>query len=89
MLAFDNIVSSPREVIINTNISNNMEKITVTIPPGKLGIHLKDSQSDNCSTIVSSVSDSSPLAGKIFRGDQVIGINDVNVRDMGTTGMNS
>lgn len=68
--------------------SNSMKKVIVNVPPGRLGIHLEDFQSEKSGTIVSSISESSPLAGKIFQGDCIIGINDVNVRDMDTSGMN-
>ena len=64
-----------------------MKKVTVTAPPGRLGIHLENFQSENSNTIVSSISESSPLADKIFQGDCIVKINDVDVRDMDTSGM--
>lgn len=59
---------------------------TVSIPRGKIGIHLRDIQSEESSTVVSSVSEGSPLAGKVFAGDYIINVNDIDVRDMDTAG---
>jgi len=56
---------------------NQNEKTTVTIPPGKVGIHLKDFISDVSGTVVTSVSPSSPLAGKVFPGNSIIYVNGV------------
>lgn len=58
---------------------------SVTIPPGKLGIHLKDFESDVSSSYISSVSPTSPLAGKVEQGDSIIRVNGVDVRCMDTT----
>lgn len=56
----------------------------VSIPPGKIGIHLKDCESDVSSTIISSVSPNSPLAGNVFEGDCIAYVNGIDVRDMDT-----
>lgn len=61
------------------------KKTIVTIPPGRVGIHLEDFVSDVSSTIVTSVSPSSPLAGKVYQGDIIISVNDVDVRKMDTS----
>lgn len=58
----------------------------ITISTGKIGIHLRDIQSKESRTVVSSVSSCSPLAGKVFEGDHIIGVNDIDVRGMDTTG---
>jgi C-terminal processing protease CtpA/Prc len=58
---------------------------SVTIPPGKLGIHLKDFESDVSSSYISSVSPTSPLAGKVEQGDSIIRVNGVDVRCMDTS----
>ncbi|KAL7521657.1 hypothetical protein ACHAWX_006331 [Stephanocyclus meneghinianus] len=60
-------------------------KTIVTIPPGRVGIHLQDSTSDVSSTIVTAVSPSSPLAGKVVQGDSIISVNGVDVRKMDTS----
>lgn len=63
-----------------------MNLVTVFVPPGRLGIHLEDIESENSSTIVSDVSSDSPLAGKVFQGDYIVSINGVDVREMNTSG---
>ena len=62
------------------------KKTIVTMPPGRVGIHLEDLVSDVSSTIVTAVSPSSPLAGMVFQGDSIICVNDVDVRKMDTLG---
>jgi C-terminal processing protease CtpA/Prc len=57
----------------------------VCIPSGKIGIHLKDSESDVSSTIISSVNPNSPLAGKVCEGDCIAYVNGVDVREMDTS----
>lgn len=64
-------------------------KTIVTIPPGRVGIHLQDSTSDVSSTIVTAVSPSSPLAGKVVQGDSIISVNGVDVRKMDTSSKNT
>ena len=61
-------------------------KFTVTIPPGQVGIHVEDFSSDVSSTVVTSVSPSSPLAGKVFPGDSIICVNGVNVQKIDKSG---
>ena len=61
-------------------------KINVTVPPGRIGIHLKDFSSDVSSTVVTSVSPASPLAGKVFQGDCMLCVNGIDVRNMATSG---
>lgn len=58
----------------------------VTIPPGRIGIHLDDFPSDVSSTVVTSVYPTSPLVGKVFQGDFMICVNGVDVRNMATSG---
>jgi C-terminal processing protease CtpA/Prc len=67
---------------------HDYETTIVTIPPGRVGIHLEDFISDVSSTIVSAVSPSSPLAGKVVQGDSIIAVNGVDVRKMDTSGKN-
>ena len=49
-------------------------KVVVTVPPGRLGVNLMDSGSDGNGTVVSYVTSNSPLAGKVFHGDELIDI---------------
>lgn len=63
-------------------------QFSITIPPGKLGIHLEDFRSDVSSTVVSSVNDESPLAGKVFKGDYIVCVNGVDVHKMDTASKN-
>jgi hypothetical protein len=65
---------------MSTNIKN------VTIPPGRIGIHLDDFPSDMSSTVVTSVYQTSPLVGKVFQGDCMICVNGVDVCNMATSG---
>lgn len=58
----------------------------VTIPPGRVGIHLEDFVSGVSSTVVKSVSPSSPLVGKVFQGDRITCVNGVDVSKMDTLG---
>ena len=58
----------------------------VCIPAAKkLGIHLKDKESEVSSTVISSVSADSPLSGKVFEGDCILSMNGIDVRDMDTS----
>eukprot|EP00804_Cyclotella_cryptica_P005445 CCRYP_002980-RA/>CCRYP_002980-RA protein AED:0.26 eAED:0.21 QI:0/0/0/0.83/0.8/0.66/6/0/1422 len=59
----------------------------VAIPPGRIGIHLADFVSNVSSTVVTSVSPSSPLVGKVFEGDSITSVNGVDVRKMDTLGL--
>jgi hypothetical protein len=63
-----------------------MKEINVTVPPGKLGIHLDDYESEVSNTIVSSISSRSPVFGRVFEGDYLTGINDVDVHEMDSSG---
>lgn len=61
-------------------------KITVSIPPsGRLGIRLVDG-GDGRGAIVSVVNHDSPLSHTIVRGDRVVRINEVDVRQMNAVG---
>ena len=72
---------------ISTYKPENGEKTeTVSMPRGKLGIHLRDVPSKESSTIVSSVTSGSPLAGKVFEGDYILSVNGIDVRNMNSTG---
>ena len=54
--------------------------IVVSVPPGKLGIHLNSSANGGgAGAFISAINEDSPLAGKAFPGDQVIGIDEVDV----------
>jgi C-terminal processing protease CtpA/Prc len=63
-----------------------MKTINITVPPGKLGIHLDDNKSEVSNTIVSSISSRSPLFGRVFEGDYITAINGVDVHEMDTSG---
>jgi PDZ domain-containing secreted protein len=45
-----------------------------------------DSGSDGKGTVVSYVTSNSPLAGKVFHGDELIDINGTDVHEMNTSG---
>ena len=64
------------------------KELYVTAPPGRLGIVLADSLSNdcNCNTVVSFVSEESPLSGIVFCGDFFANINGVDVRGRGNSG---
>lgn len=62
---------------------------SITIPPGKLGIHLDDFKSDVSSTVVSSVDPESPLAGKVSEGDVIVCVNGIDVYKMDTSSKNN
>lgn len=72
-------------LLINKN-GMSTEIKNVTIPPGGIGVHLTDFSSDVSSTVVTSVSPTSPLVGKVFQGDYIICVNGVDVRNMATSG---
>lgn len=55
--------------------------ITVTAPPGKLGVILAN-KVDRMGTVVSDVRSSSPLAHKIFPGDRIVSIDGEDVSQM-------
>jgi hypothetical protein len=61
------------------------EKLTLTVPPGRLGIRL-DNTPSKIGTVVYLVSSESPLAGKVFKGDRIVEVNGVNVGRMDTYG---
>lgn len=56
----------------------------ISMPPGRIGIHLEDFVSGVSNTVVTSVSPSSALAGKVFPGDSIIRVNGVDVHKMDT-----
>ncbi|KAL3800617.1 hypothetical protein HJC23_006079, partial [Cyclotella cryptica] len=57
-------------------------EITVTAPPGRLGIHLHDDSTDpNFNTIITQVSLDSPLVQTVFPGDRMVEINGVHVQN--------
>lgn len=62
------------------------DEINVVVPPGRLGIHLEDYESDVSKTAISSVSSRSPLSGKVLEGDYLISINGIDVREMDSSG---
>ena len=61
-------------------------KIMVTVPPGRLGIHFVDNTVVGKGTIITKVSDDSPMVGKLLQGDQIIEINGTDVHQMSTAG---
>ena len=62
------------------------KKEIVRIPPGRIGIHLEDFVSDVSNTVVTSVSPSSALFGKVFQGDSIVCVNGMDVHKMDTLG---
>lgn len=60
--------------------------VTVTAPPGRLGIQLTDSIFDDNKTVISMVLPKSPLSGTVFPGDSIKVINGVDVHDLNTSG---
>jgi hypothetical protein len=63
----------------------NRNKFIISVPPGKLGIRLENKPT-KLGTIVTLVSDGSPLEGKIFVGDVILQVNGVDVERMDTYG---
>lgn len=59
----------------------NRNKFIISVPPGKLGIRLENKPT-KLGTIVTLVSDGSPLEGKIFVGDVILQVNGVDVERM-------
>ena len=54
--------------------------VVVNVPPGKLGIHLSSSANGGgAGAYISAVNEDSPLAGKVYPGYQVMGIDEVDV----------
>ncbi|KAL3784591.1 hypothetical protein HJC23_007047 [Cyclotella cryptica] len=60
-------------------------KLTITAPPGRLGIRLENTPSKR-GTIVSLILEASPLQGKIRGGDMIVSVNGVDVSRMDTYG---
>jgi C-terminal processing protease CtpA/Prc len=87
-LSFIKIKSINRAPKTNKSKPPAMNLVTVVAPPGRLGIHLDDIESEKSSTIVSAISSGSPLEGKVFQGDYIVSINGVDVREMNTSGEN-
>jgi len=65
----------------NTTSSSKRSKITITAPPGKLGIILAN-KSDSKGTVVSGVRTTSVLVGKISPGDRIVAIDGEDVHRM-------
>ena len=63
-----------------------IERIVIVAGPGKLGIHLIDSETTEVNNVVSAVNCESPLSGKVFRGDSIISINGSDVHKLGVAG---
>ena len=60
-------------------------KTVIMAPPGKLGIRLENKPYKE-GTVITLVSEGSPLEGKVFEGDVIVNVNGVNVERMDTYG---
>lgn len=61
--------------------------IEVIAPPGNLGIYLGNNGNTDqkVRNVITKVDDDSPLAGKVYKGDQIVAFNGFDVRGMDAT----
>ena len=66
----------------------SFSRVDLTAPPGRLGILVSDDIDTNnhVHTVVSKVNEDSPLAGRVFAGDQIIYMNHRDVHEMDAMG---
>lgn len=63
------------------NIAETILVKQIIAPAGKLGI-VVDTQQSQGPTVVSSIRDDSPLLGQIFLGDEIIAVDNIDVREL-------
>ena len=61
-------------------------RVVVVAPPGALGIHLTDNETNEVKNVVTAVNVDSPLSGKVLPGDYIVTINGGDVHNLGATG---